>query len=504
MNSNLNFIYNNKFSRNGTLIVPGHIGESPSCHIKQIWETPKEHIFFVVKNNSSLISVKISELTRKLNLNSEDILKIESEKDANKRSIILRNIVVHKNILKKQERETSLLKFFSPELAILRQSEPEKLLEEIQNIFNSGQVSLDCLIHIFETLLKEYQETPYEKFFLFSQKILEKIISDPDKQTSKDWIEKLILDLQSNPETEPLHLHILNLIISTRENLDKLSLNPPQERTETRTQVHSTYLKRIARDEEIYSYLDLDNWQSADNKKEACRRIIDCFRKKNHKLDLSGLNLTTLPELPDFFWVKELDLSKNEIQTLEPLSAFKYLETLDLSYNKMSKIDGIPNFLPLKKLERLQSLKLLYMGGSSNLLMNRIKKDLANCDHIEWTDRFTLAPCSFSRRPGELLIDFLPRRNRALDPLSIFSALTISSSIPSIAETTDPSPSENALSHALEVLQITDLDISSLTSQDSNILPWICRLAGQDKHRGSFLHKMKNYDLFYLTKYVKF
>ena len=340
------------------------------------------------------------------------------------------------------------------------------------------------MIHIFETLLKEYQETPYEKFFLFSQKILEKIISDPDKQTSKDWIEKLILDLQSNPETEPLHLHILNLIISTRENLDKLSLNPPQERTETRTQVHSTYLKRIARDEEIYSYLDLDNWQSADNKKEACRRIIDCFRKKNHKLDLSGLNLTTLPELPDFFWVKELDLSKNEIQTLEPLSAFKYLETLDLSYNKMSKIDGIPNFLPLKKLERLQSLKLLYMGGSSNLLMNRIKKDLANCDHIEWTDRFTLAPCSFSRRPGELLIDFLPRRNRALDPLSIFSALTISSSIPSIAETTDPSPSENALSHALEVLQITDLDISSLTSQDSNILPWICRLAGQDKHRG--------------------
>jgi hypothetical protein len=431
-----------------------------------------------------LISVKQSDLCSKFNLNEKEITNIKNEQDASKRSVILRNIVVFKNILAKQERGILLLTFFSPEYSAIRHVEPKKILIELQKILDSGPISLDYLFSAFEMLLKEYQENPYESFSILSKKLLEIITSEPDKQTLKTWLEKLIQDLQGTPEMDTFCREILQKAILAQNQMEKdPSIASPEQKTAL-SQRQKAYLKRFGSDQEIYSYLQLDYWQSGGNKLEACKKLIENFRSNDRKLDLSGLNLTSLPDNLDFPWVQELDLSKNKLQTLAPISTFKYLSTLDLSYNKMSKVDGIPNFIPLKNLEKLQSVKLLAMGGSSKLLINRIKKDLISCDHIEWTDPLTLVDRTISKMPRELLGDFLRRRNRELDPLSGFSTMMISSTLPSIKEEQDPAPSENDLSHALELLNISDLDISSLTSQDSNILPWICRLAGQNKHTG--------------------
>lgn len=116
-------------------------------------------------------------------------------------------------------------------------------------------------------------------------------------------------------------------------------------------------------DAEIAKLLKLDEWNTSTNKQEAIKKIITCFRTQSEKLDLSDLDLSTLP--PNLFehlpWLKMLNLSRNHLDSLT-LSSLPLLEDLNLSHNFLSRFEANSALIP--KLKKL------------NLFNNLIQKDI--------------------------------------------------------------------------------------------------------------------------------
>jgi hypothetical protein len=493
MSFNIQFVPTSYFSSKGYLEVPGHRGSLPICSRESTLGlfSPKENgrnILLTVQNESRElpVSVDIQELVNKLLLSNEDLYTIRNERNLASRTNILSSIV------QKKLRGRSLQELCSPLNCNLREQDLIKFLDDMQNIFNLGPLFLEDLTKSFESLWKEYCVSPYDTFFPIAHKLLEKISKEENKTNLKKSLEKISISLHSpsllsegrtnSPELTTLKhtaLAALNAANSTyreRPTLPSTSIaSSPLTTTPLVTgTVQKNFLSWFASDDEIISYLGLDEWSSDGNKAEALRKIIECFREKNHTLDLSRLNLTSLPNNLKFEFVKHINLSQNKITDISMLSQFIRIETLDLSYNNFSERDGIQNFLPLKRLENLRSIKLLHMSGDRKLLKEKIKTELEHCETIEWVDERN-SHLTFSRRPGELLGNFLNRRNAEFS----------STSAPANRRTLRVVPHSNPLSLLQEHINegpLKSLNISSLTSKDANIIPWLTRIVGQDAY----------------------
>ncbi len=493
MSLDIQFVPNNFFSSKGHLIIPLHSGERPLCKLQSSWgaretESREGNIFLEVGVSKKMVSIDSSDLLNKLKLKVEEIELIRSEIDLSKRSLMLKNIVIFKNIIEKNVRGNLFSSLFSlSSYSSLRQTNPEGFFEEFQNILDSGPISFSNLTKAFEVLLEEYQLIPSENFFLLSEKLMEKIFIEEDKDVLNAWLDETV--------------GILNVIGRERGDvaaltpiIDKIQVNRNALKVSSSSvgmasAMNRTYLRWLTTDQDVFTYLGLADWQTDGDKVEACKRLVECFKKQSTRLDLSNLHLTSLPDnLKNFISVKDLNLSSNEIQNITSLSQLKYLTTLDLSYNKMGGEDGISDFLPLKNLENLKSVKLLYMGGDLRRLIDHLRTELIHCEHIEWIDSWG-RNCIFSRREGELLGPFLRRRDRVFSSLPEVRSANMSLAASGFEPSLLPdNPKDSALLEslplALERLGIAELDIDTLVSKDPNIVSWLNRLAIQEGYKG--------------------
>jgi Leucine-rich repeat (LRR) protein len=98
----------------------------------------------------------------------------------------------------------------------------------------------------------------------------------------------------------------------------------------------------------------LNSWSSRGNIGEAKRRIIACFGQPgNNHLNLSGLGLSTLPDvIGQLTYLKILNIENNELESLPPnIKNLGFLEVLDCGRNHLT---SLPN--EIKDLSCLQTL----------------------------------------------------------------------------------------------------------------------------------------------------
>ena len=483
--------------QNGYLKIPGHQGEFPSYKLERRWplsrrtELTDGNISFETGKNK--LSISTRDLINKLKLTNEEIDFIREEPNPSQRSIMLRNIVSFKNNIEKQERGSLLLSLFSsPIHGDLRANHPETFLEEIQKVLDTGPISLAFLVKSFEHLLKEEFS---ENFFVLGNKLLEKICLEEDKtllQNGLDKIREVLENISSeNTLSQDLRFSLMLNSIYRAHNEISVAIESSVARAESEDPIQKTSLRWLGSDQAISDYLELETWETYGDKAEACKRLIASFRTRRVKLDLSNLNLTSLPfSLKKMPWITDLDVSKNMIQELSPISGLKRLRALDLSFNLIGGNKGIANFQALDKLELLQSVKLLYLRGNPRILEDRLRVDLKNCDHIEWTDDWANHRI-FSKRPRELLRDFWQRREqefrRLPETLESFSQMSLSDTPREpIIVLDNPEAPEVLANHplALQRLGLTELDITPLIKKDPNIISWLHRLAIEEGFKG--------------------
>ena len=97
----------------------------------------------------------------------------------------------------------------------------------------------------------------------------------------------------------------------------------------------------------ISTKLGLDTWESTGDITTAKVRIIECFKNNSTNLDLSCLDLSSIPSdvfenLPQ---LTILNLSSNELTTLTLPASMPQLTLLDLSFNKLT-ILTFPDSMP--------------------------------------------------------------------------------------------------------------------------------------------------------------
>lgn len=474
--------------QNGYLKIPGHYGEFPPYQLEKRWGLTRRspldnnNISFEVKGNK--LSISTEDLLRKLKLNTAQIGTIRNERNLATRSVILENFVKFNNAVEKGERGNLLLSFFeSPIQKQLSQEDPQRWLESIEQVFMQGPISLESLIKSFTCLCLE-EFFPY--FFVLGEKILEKISTEEDKNLLKNTLDRVLSILESLPSEnllvqDPRFLTMLANIrerrIATVRDIERKTLQQ-----ESAAPMQRTRLRWMGNDQAVYDYLKLGSWQTLGDKTVACRRIISCFKNCSTLLDLSDLQLTSLPSaLKELPWIQELNLSKNTIADLSPLSHLKRLEVLDLSFNLMGGRGGIADFQSLNHLEMLRCVKFLSMRGNPRILEDRLRQDLKNCDRIEWMDEWA-TPRTFSRRDRELLGDFWRRRDQEFRAFAEdFSQLSLASNgvagaVPILDNPKDPTVLAKH-AEALERLGLSHLDITPLIKKDPNIISWLHRLA---------------------------
>ena len=114
--------------------------------------------------------------------------------------------------------------------------------------------------------------------------------------------------------------------------------------------------------------------------------IEECIKNKNEFLDLSNLNLESLPELPKF--IKILKCNNNKLTKL-PDKMPDSLQTIDCSNNQITKLpDKMPN-----------SLQKLYCNGNKLKelpLLVRINKCKIYCSDVN--DKFYVAAENLLKR----------------------------------------------------------------------------------------------------------
>lgn len=96
-----------------------------------------------------------------------------------------------------------------------------------------------------------------------------------------------------------------------------------------------------------YNDINLNNVKNLDDKIDHDTveyRIKECLLDGGKTLDLSHLNLTKFPKLPEkiIHNAKYLFLSENNFEELNDLSVFCNVKVIDLCHNKLSKLPNMP------------------------------------------------------------------------------------------------------------------------------------------------------------------
>ncbi len=102
---------------------------------------------------------------------------------------------------------------------------------------------------------------------------------------------------------------------------------------------------------------------------EAKKRIKQCLKNSDSFLDLSNIDLKSIPELNSLPNLRKLNLSKNHITQIENLDGLTRLFELDLSDNNIEEINNISNLSSMKYFSFLASFgKLAYLDLSNKPL----------------------------------------------------------------------------------------------------------------------------------------
>jgi hypothetical protein len=110
-------------------------------------------------------------------------------------------------------------------------------------------------------------------------------------------------------------------------------------------------------------------------RKKAQKRILECYHKKESYLNLSHLQLSSLPKcISRFTHLQALNLSCNQLNILPTwVSDLTKLKNLDLSQNEL-------NTLP-KEIGNLTNLKILNLDNNQ---LNTLTEEISNLTHLEF------------------------------------------------------------------------------------------------------------------------
>ncbi|SOE21905.1 Leucine-rich repeat (LRR) protein [Spirosomataceae bacterium TFI 002] len=111
-------------------------------------------------------------------------------------------------------------------------------------------------------------------------------------------------------------------------------------------------------------------------------RIADCKQKKENILNLSGLEISSIPqEIREFDWIVSLDFSENQLTKIEGLESLVNLVELNLGGNQLTKIEGLDSLVNLvelnlgeNQLTKIEGLESLVNLVVLSLRGNRLKK----------------------------------------------------------------------------------------------------------------------------------
>lgn len=144
-------------------------------------------------------------------------------------------------------------------------------------------------------------------------------------------------------------------------------------------QPHSDELEYDTRFNEDNLKTALNQWVAKSDglqesaRKTAAERILQCYLTKNPCLDLSNLNLTSLPDIFEIFGesLTSLNLTRNELQQIpDRIDILKNLRVLTLSFNP---IISIP-----ETIDRLQNLECLLLIETPLLFLPTSIKHMPN------------------------------------------------------------------------------------------------------------------------------
>ncbi|ARF11744.1 leucine-rich repeat protein [Klosneuvirus KNV1] len=147
-----------------------------------------------------------------------------------------------------------------------------------------------------------------------------------------------------------------------------------------------------------YNDIDLNNIKNLDDMIDHDTveyRIKECISTDGKTLDLSHLNLTKFPKLPNQLIqsVKYLFLSENKLEILDDLKHFEKLSVIDLCHNRLTKLPIMPDRLKelmirFNQINDITSLNDCYslrrLDCSHNMiteLPNINRLEILICDH---------------------------------------------------------------------------------------------------------------------------
>jgi hypothetical protein len=127
---------------------------------------------------------------------------------------------------------------------------------------------------------------------------------------------------------------------------------------------------------------------------KAGRRILRAKKNNSESLDLSGLNLETLPpEIGYLVNLKSLNLSVNKLKHLPPeIGNLINLESLNLRENEFDKVPP--------QIESITQLKKLYLGCNP---FNEISESIFNLKYLEDLDMTDMGKLVISPNIGKLM-----------------------------------------------------------------------------------------------------
>lgn len=147
-----------------------------------------------------------------------------------------------------------------------------------------------------------------------------------------------------------------------------------------------------------YNDIDLNNVKNLDDRIDhdtVDYRIKECISSGGNTLDLSHLNLTKFPKLPNHIIqnVKYLFLSENKLEYIDDLIYFEQLSVVDLCQNRLIKLPIMPNkikelMIRFNQIDDVTSLNECYslrrLDCSHNMITeipNMKKLEILICDH---------------------------------------------------------------------------------------------------------------------------
>ncbi|HSX37603.1 MAG TPA: hypothetical protein VLE95_02100 [Chlamydiales bacterium] len=196
----------------------------------------------------------------------------------------------------------------------------------------------------------------------------------------------------------------------------------------------------------IEGWVESSGAEELEDRKRAAEIIKECFLHKHTSLDLTGYNISSLPELPPHLEklilcrtkinsfigmpylpnLKSLDLSYAPIRSFEGMPSLPSLETLDLFYTPIDSFIGMPllhnleildlgcsqigSFHGMPDLPNLKSLELYYTNVSS----------LSKMPQLIRLERLNISDAKISSLEG---MPFLPNLNYLKLDESLFPSI---------------------------------------------------------------------------------